>query len=90
MEVVATDGPITEGRKRALLKIAEGARIAPQRIAFLTAFRDRNQPAFKRAFGSLAWNCLVWFMTEPDHILVLREKPSLEKGRIFDLIQETV
>jgi BsuBI/PstI restriction endonuclease domain/BsuBI/PstI restriction endonuclease HTH domain len=88
VEVVATDGPISAGRKQALLEIAEDARISPDRISFLTAFRDRNDAAFKKAFGSLAWNCLVWFMTEPDYVLVLREKPSLEKGRIFDLIQE--
>jgi hypothetical protein len=88
VEVVATDGPISESRKQALLEITHGANIAPDRIAFVTAYRDRGEPAFKKTFGSIAWNTLVWFMAEPDHILVLREKPSLGAGRIFDLIHE--
>ena len=88
VEVVATDGPISESRKQALLEIAQGANISQDRIAFVTAYRDRSEPAFKKTFGSIAWNTLVWFMAEPDRILVLREKPSLSGGRIFDLIQE--
>jgi hypothetical protein len=90
VEVVATDGPISESRKQALLEIAQGARIGPDRIAFVTAYRDRSEPAFKKTFGSIAWNTLVWFMAEPDHILMLRGKPSLAGGRIFDLIRENV
>lgn len=90
VEVVATDGPISESRKQALLEIATGAKIAPDRIAFVTAYRDRSEPAFKKTFGSIAWDTLVWFMAEPDHILMLRGKPSLAGGRIFDLIRENV
>jgi hypothetical protein len=88
VEVVATDGPISESRKQALLEIAKGAQIAPERIAFVTAYRDRNEQAFKKTFGAIAWNTLVWFMAEPDHIVMLREKPTLAKKRIFDLVQE--
>jgi hypothetical protein len=88
VEVVATDGPISANRREALLNTAEGARIDPERIAFLTAYRDRNDAAFKKTVGSLAWNSLVWFLAEPDHVVVLREKPSLSKGRIFDLIRD--
>jgi hypothetical protein len=88
VEVVATDGPISEPRRQALLAAAEGARIPPSRIAFVTAYRDRSAPAFRKSFDSLAWNSLVWFMAEPDRVVMLREKPSLEKRRIFDLIHE--
>ncbi len=88
VEVVATDGPISESRRQALLEIAEGARISPGRIAFVTAYRDRNDQAFKKTFGALAWNTLVWFMTEPEHVVMLREKTALAKGRIFDLLHE--
>lgn len=90
VEVVATDGPVSESRRKALLEIAEGARIAPGRIAFVTAYRDRADSAFKRTFGSLAWNTLVWFLAEPHHVVILREKTALSQGRIFDLIQEKV
>jgi hypothetical protein len=88
VEVVATDGPISEARRNALLETAEGASISAERIAFVTAYRDRSDPAFKKTVGALAWNTLAWFMAEPGHIIVLREKPSLIQKRIFDLIQE--
>jgi hypothetical protein len=88
VEVVATDGPISESRRKDLLKIAADARISPHRIAFVTAYRDRSEPAFKKTFGSIAWDTLVWFMAEPDHVMVLRQKPALENRRIFDLIRE--
>jgi hypothetical protein len=87
VEVVATDGPISETRKQGLLEIAQGARISPERIAFVTAYRDRNAPAFKKTFGAIAWDTLVWFMAEPDHIVLLREKPALARSRIFDLLR---
>jgi BsuBI/PstI restriction endonuclease domain/BsuBI/PstI restriction endonuclease HTH domain len=88
VEVVATDGPISESRKQALMEIAKDAKIPPERIAFLTAYRDRDEPAFKKTFGAVAWNTLVWFMAEPEHVVMLREKPALTKGRIFDLIRD--
>jgi BsuBI/PstI restriction endonuclease len=88
VEVVATDGPVSESRKQALMKVAEGARIAPERIAFVTAYSDRGAPAFRKTFGTVAWGTLVWFMAEPDRIVMLREKPTLAKCRIFDLLHE--
>ena len=88
VEVVATDGPISDGRRQALLEIAEGAQVSSERIAFVTAYRDRSEQAFKKTFGAIAWNTLVWFTSEPDHVVVLREKPALAKRRIFDLIHD--
>ncbi|HEX6899863.1 MAG TPA: BsuBI/PstI family type II restriction endonuclease [Thermoanaerobaculia bacterium] len=88
VEVVATDGPISNSRKEALLEIAQGARIPRDRIAFVTAYRDRNDPALKKTFGSLAWNTIVWFLAEPDHVVILRSRPALEQRRIFDLLNE--
>ena len=88
VEVVATDGPVTESRKESLLKFAEGTRIAPQRIAFVTAYSDRSAPSFRKTFGTVAWNTLVWLMAEPDRIVVLRDRPALAKRRIFDLLYE--
>lgn len=88
VEVVATDGPISSSRRDALLEIAQGARIPQERIAFVTAYRDRDDPALKKTFGSLAWNSIVWFLAEPDHIVLLRSRPSLEQRRIFDLLSD--
>ena len=56
--------------------------------AFVTAYRDRGEQAFKKTFGALAWNTLIWFVAKPDHVVILREKPSLTRRRIFDLIRE--
>lgn len=89
VEVVATDGPISNSRRDALLEIAQGARIPQDRIAFVTAYRDRSDSAFKKTFGSLAWDSIVWFLAEPDHVVILRGKPSLEHRRIFDLLNES-
>lgn len=89
VEVVATDGPISNSRRDALLEIAQGARIPQDRIAFVTAYRDRSDSAFKKTFGSLAWDSIVWFLAEPDQVVILRGRPSLEQRRIFDLLNES-
>lgn len=73
VEVVATDGPINEKRKAALLQIAGSAKFDPQEIAFLSVFADRSAPAFKRAVASLALGSFTWFMSEPDSLMILRD-----------------
>ena len=87
VEVVATAGPVSEERRKALQQMATGARISSNRIAYLTAYLDRNAPAFRRTFHTVAWNTLIWFAAEPEYVVVLRERPSLSKGRIFELLQ---
>lgn len=72
VEVVATDGPISESRKQALLALASGTQLPQQQIVFVTAYMDRDTPAFKRTVASLAWDSFAWFVAEPEHILVLR------------------
>jgi len=71
VEVVHSDGPITELRRLALLKIAADADIAPEHVRMVTAFNDRSSPAFKKRFSELARNSAVWFRTEPDLLLRL-------------------
>lgn len=46
VEVVATDGPVSERRRRRLLDIAEADGFDPRRVAFLTAFADRDAPGY--------------------------------------------
>lgn len=71
VEVVHTDGPVTELRKLALLKISSAAGIAAEHVLMITAFADRNSPAFKKRFSELAKDSLVWFCSEPDLIVEL-------------------
>lgn len=86
VEVVATEGPITEARKAALQQMAAQARIPTNQLAFVTVYQDRDHTTFRRTFGSLAWNTLVWLASEPDHIILLRDQLLTTEARIFDLL----
>jgi hypothetical protein len=78
IEVVHSDGPITELRKQALLRIAEDAGIVAERVQLITAFEDRNSPAFKKRVSELARGSMVWFRSEPD--LLIQISSLLRKG----------
>lgn len=71
IEAVATDGPITEARRAALLDLVTGAGFKAGQVAFVTAFQDRNQPAFKKAVPDLAWGSFAWCLSEPEHMIAL-------------------
>jgi len=70
-EIVATDGPVTDARKQALLGIVKGSNIPENTVEFLTAFEDRSAAPFRKTFSQLAVDSLVWFRTEPDLLVVL-------------------
>lgn len=72
-EVVATDGAVTEARKQALLTLVESSNIPPSAVDFLSAFEDRESSAFRKNFSKLAVNSFVWFRTEPDLLVILKE-----------------
>lgn len=73
VEVVASDGPINQLRKEALTTIAVEAGFNPAQLAFVTAFDDRNAPPARALMPNLAWGSFVWFRSEPDRIVVLRD-----------------
>lgn len=73
VEVVATDGPITEQRRQALTKVATDAGFPVSRLAFVTAYLDRSHGAFKKTIAELAWSSFAWFAAEPRQIVSLRE-----------------
>jgi hypothetical protein len=73
IEIVVTDGAVTTQRQAALLKLATDAGFPRQRVAFVTAYRDRSHPAFKKTVSDIAWNSLVWFAAEPEHLLILHD-----------------
>ena len=86
VEVVATAGPISEGRKQALHDMARGGNYPLQQIAFVTAYHDRDRAEFKRTAATLAWQTFVWFVAEPDNIMVLREGTATAAVRLSDLL----
>ncbi|MDE0148829.1 MAG: BsuBI/PstI family type II restriction endonuclease [Rhodospirillaceae bacterium] len=87
VEVVATAGPVTEGRQAALMAIATEAGFSEGQVAFLTAYADRNEAAFKDSVSELAWRSFAWFMSEPDHILLLHEGADTERARLSELMR---
>lgn len=69
VEVVHSDGPITELRKEALLKIADEVGVPREHVRLITAFEDRNASPFKKRISELAVGSDVWFRTEPDLLM---------------------
>lgn len=87
VEVVASDGPMSEGRKQTFLTLAVEAGFDPRQIAFLTAYADRSADAFRKTVSMLAWRSFAWFAAEPDHILILHQGGSLTAGRLAALVE---
>lgn len=80
VEVVATDGPVTEQRARAFLDIAGEGGFDGTRVACVTAFLDRDRGEVKKALPSLAWGSHAWFASEPDRLVHLTPEPGLLQG----------
>ena len=71
VEVVASDGPISNARRQVLLDIATHAKIEPERVAFMTAYLDRDEGPLRKNLPILAWNSFVWIASEPENIIAL-------------------
>ena len=71
IEVVATDGPVNERRKKALQDLASDAGFPLDHVAFVTAYLDRSGAAFKKTVDALAWGSYAWFVSEPDGLVEL-------------------
>lgn len=85
IEVVASDGPVTEKRREALLKLITDAGFKDRQATFVTAYSDREKQPFRKTFSALAWQSFAWCMSEPDRIIGLH---SYEEGmKIQDLIK---
>lgn len=73
IEVVATDGAVTERRQQAIYALTDAAGFNRSRVAFVTAYRDRESAGFRKTVSGLAWDSFAWFVSEPQHIVILRE-----------------
>lgn len=79
IEVVHSDGPITELRKEALLRIAADAGIPRKHVRMITAFEDRSSYPFKKRVSEIARDSDIWFRSEPEllvRLTILRESLS--------------
>jgi hypothetical protein len=88
-EAVATDGPINESRRDALLKVAMGGGYKPEQVAFVTAFEHRDHPAFKKCVASLAVGSAAWFINEPDVLMLIRERERPFVATLSALVQKS-
>jgi len=73
VEAVASDGPIDEDRKRALLRWAANQRIPENECRFLTAFGSRNSGPARRRLKDLAVGTYAWYADEPTRELAWYE-----------------
>ena len=87
VEVVATAGPVSEARLTSLMTTATEAGFREEQVAFMTAYSDRGDAAFKGSVSELAWRSFAWFMSEPDRILVLHRGADEEQVRLSDLMR---
>lgn len=86
VEVVATDGPVNRRRRESLLQYALDAGFDSEQVAFVTAYRDRDDSAFRKTVSVLAWNTFAWFMSEPEKIMVLKSGNE-KRGTLARLIK---
>lgn len=81
VEVVATDGPVSQRRKEALEVLVAAAGFPAEHVAFVTAFLDRSAGPFKKTVDSLAWGSYAWFAAEPERLVVFSEAHGSLRGR---------
>lgn len=86
VEVVATDGPISPARKEAFLGLTRAARFPDSQVAFVNAYLDRTQSAFKKTVPDLPWQSFAWFAAEPDHIVFFKEGRQRKTVKLSDLL----
>jgi hypothetical protein len=70
VEAVATEGPADPGRVAAVTAWLEQSGFGAQDVYFVTAYLDRSDAAFRRTVGEVAWRTALWFVAEPECLLV--------------------
>ncbi|MCH5499537.1 restriction endonuclease [Pseudomonas syringae pv. syringae] len=88
VEVVATDGAITERRQEALFSLTDKGGFKRSSVAFVTAYADRQSPGFKKTISGLAWGSFAWFLSEPDKIFMLSDGIKPLSGLIEVITQQ--
>ena len=84
VEVVATDGAVTQRRKEAFDNLANEAGFNRKQVVAITAFEDRQSTGFKKTVTQLAWGSLAWFASEPEHLVTFHR--SLAEQKLFSLL----
>jgi hypothetical protein len=77
IEIVYSDGPVTEARKADILRMTDAAGYERRNVAFVSAFEHRNATPLKRRFSGIAVDSLIWCMAEPDLLIWLGETQEI-------------
>ncbi len=81
VEAVATEGPMDTQRVRTIVRWLEHSSYRGRDAYFVTAYYDRSRPEFRRTVGELAWNTAVWFVSEPDLLVVALDGRAISSLR---------
>jgi hypothetical protein len=84
VEVVSSDGPMTEARRARFTEILHAGGHDPHNAAFVTAFMDRAGAVYRKLASHFAWNSVVWFAAEPEKLVVHLDTTE-QQVRLFDL-----
>jgi hypothetical protein len=85
VELVATGGPMTDGRRNEILSLLSRGGHDPASAAFVTAFLDRSA-VYRKEASRIAWNSFVWFVSEPDKLIVQRDMERSTR-HLFELLE---
>ena len=86
VEIVSSDGPMTEDRRARFVEILRSGGHDPRNAAFMTAFLDRASGIYRKLASQFAWDSFVWFASEPDK-LILHLDTEARAARLFDYLR---
>ena len=81
-QVVARDDQLAQA-----IGLAMEAGFREHQVAFVTAYADRDDGAFKGSVSELAWQSFAWFASEPEHIMVLHRGADADRALLSELMR---
>lgn len=72
IEVVASDGPVSDRRKEAIYELTDAAGFPRNSVTFVTAYLDREAQAFKKTVPAVTWDSFAWFVSEPENLMLFK------------------
>lgn len=85
IEVVWSDGEISDARKEQLLAWARESGIEPADCQFLTAFESRRSGPARKRLPDLASDTYAWYLSEPLHELAWTEIERATMARVVPI-----
>ena len=85
VEVVFSDGPVDEGRRRDLIDLLKASPrgYGEEDATFVTVYADRGSRPAGKSMRELAWSTFAWFVSEPDHLVQFHPEPPRKLGSLI-------